>query len=103
MRKDEEKQILQDAVETFGIQNQLAMLQEECAELIVAVSHYNRGRSGALDNLIEEIADVSIMLDQISLAYDRDITPLRTWKLERLQARIIEHNLHPTIVSHGNN
>lgn len=95
MRKDEEKQILQDAVETFGLEKQLAMLQEECAELIVAVSHYNRGRCGALDNLIEEIADVSIMLDQISLAFDRDIQPLRNWKLERLQARIIENKLHP--------
>jgi NTP pyrophosphatase (non-canonical NTP hydrolase) len=96
MTKDEEKQILKDAVETFGIEKQLAMLQEECAELIAAVSHYNRGRCGALDNLIEEIADVSIMLDQISLAFDRDITPLRTWKLERLKARIIEKKLHPT-------
>ena len=100
MTKDEEIQTLKDAVETFGIQNQLAMLQEECADLIAAVSHYNRGRSGALDNLIEDIADVSILLDQISLAADRDITSLKTWKLERLKARIIEKKLHPT--SHGN-
>ena len=41
------------------------MLTEECGELIVAVNHLLRQRKGAMSNLIEELADVSIMIQQI--------------------------------------
>lgn len=68
MTQDEERQILKDAIDTFGIKNQLDMLQEECAELIVAISHYKRCRQGFTINLSEEIADVHIMMNQIILA-----------------------------------
>ena len=41
------------------------MVQEECAESIVAVSHYLRDKSYKnFENLAEETADVYIMLQQ---------------------------------------
>lgn len=46
----------------YGLESQLNILQEELAELIQAVSKYRRGDPS---HIIEEIADVEIMLDQV--------------------------------------
>ena len=45
------------------------MLQEECAELIQAVSKYKR--TGKLGNLDEEMTDVKILLKQIDYLLDQ--------------------------------
>ena len=55
--------------DNYGLDSQLDILQEECAELIVAVSKFKRGKDTA--NIIEEIADVEIMLDQIVYLLDK--------------------------------
>lgn len=52
------------AMAKFGKERQMRKLQEECAELIVAVNHYLEGR-GELDDLLGEMADASIMLEQM--------------------------------------
>ena len=59
------------AVTFWGEGKQLRMVQEECAELILAVSHYLRKvasegtwDNSGLDNLIEETADVLNMVEQ---------------------------------------
>ena len=50
----------------YGLVSQLRQLAEECSELAVAASH--SARTGNITvNLIEEIADVEIMIDQIKL------------------------------------
>lgn len=43
------------AIGHYGEKKQWGMVAEECAELIVAASHYARGRDGARDELIEEL------------------------------------------------
>ena len=53
----------------YGLESQLNILQEELAELIQAVSKYRRGDP---DHIIEEIADVEIMLDQVVYLLDKD-------------------------------
>ena len=53
--------------EHYGLEPQLNLLQEECAELIHAVSKYRRDGmklESVPSGLIEEIADVEIMLAQ---------------------------------------
>ena len=63
------------AVEQYGERNQLDMVEEECAELIQAVCKRKRGIDNK-DNLVDEIADVEIMLEQlkyISLIPDAEI------------------------------
>lgn len=47
----------------YGLDSQINILQEELAELIQAVSKFRRGDPS---HIIEEIADVYIMLDQIT-------------------------------------
>jgi len=52
------------AVELWGPQFQAMMLAEECGELVAAMSRYLRGRVHA-EKVVEEVADVHIMLAQI--------------------------------------
>lgn len=78
----------------YGEGSQLCILQEECAELIKAVSKIRRGIPDAGANLIEELADVSIMVEQIvSYMDDDDRTVLSKTinaKLDRQIGRINE-------------
>ena len=53
---------LKTIADHYGLDSQLNILQEELAELIQAVSKYRRGDPS---HILEEIADVEIMLDQI--------------------------------------
>lgn len=72
------------------------LLQEECAELIQAISKKQRQPSAqTLDHLVEEMADVSIMLDELAylipqghelLRRKRDEKVART--LDRLQVKL---------------
>ena len=93
MSNEEQQAVLQDAVDTFGLDNQQKVLQEECGELIVAASHYQRGRHGAFENFVEELADVSIMVKQMlyALGCDEMFEQICEAKIERLKQRLVEH------------
>ena len=52
------------AVKLWGNGSQAMMLAEECGELVAAMSQYLRGRVAA-EKVIEEAADVHIMLAQV--------------------------------------
>lgn len=76
----------------YGIAAQLDMTAEECAELIVAVEKIKRHglqeeRKAAL---ADEIADVQIMLEQITyyLELKDDVERIRYEKLARLEVRL---------------
>lgn len=58
------------ALECFGARQQLAFAKEELAELIVAISHYERGRDVMKLDLSEETADVLICIQQLIIAAD---------------------------------
>lgn len=63
--KDWEKQNIENA-EHYGYEPQSNMLIEEMAELTQAISKYRRNNSKKnFDNIVEEIADVEVMLHQI--------------------------------------
>ena len=86
---DSEIKIMQTALDQWGINAQVGQAVEECAELIMALQKYiNRTpRPETLDNLIDEIADVEMMLAQMRLALDIDDDTLRqriVYKFERL-------------------
>ena len=73
----------------YGIKKQLRQLAEECSELAVEASH--SARKGTTVKIIEEIADVQIMIEQIiHLAkIDRcDIEDCINYKLNRQMKRI---------------
>lgn len=60
---------LKQIADHYGLDEQLNILQEECAELIQAVSKYKR--TGKLGNLDEEMTDVKILLKQIDYLLDQ--------------------------------
>lgn len=76
------------ALAIFGHESQWQMVTEECAELIVAVSHYRRNRASA-DAVAEEIADVLITLEQaIEMVGPERVEAALNRKLERLRSRV---------------
>jgi NTP pyrophosphatase (non-canonical NTP hydrolase) len=82
-------QILQSAIDTYGVDPQMDMMVEECSELIQAICKYRRGRDDATANICEEIADVQIVLDQLKLVFDRHaISQAEEYKLTRLCDRV---------------
>lgn len=73
----------------YGEGHQLGILQEECAELIQAVSKVRRERPGAYDDYIGELADVAIMLEQmLSFLDDEEETQLTRIINKKLQRQL---------------
>jgi hypothetical protein len=63
------------------------MAQEECAELIQAISKYLR--YGAERSIIEEAIDVEIMLRQLKIMFPSDLwVIIKQEKLRKLRALI---------------
>lgn len=57
---------LKQIADHYGLDEQLNMLQEECAELIQAASKYKRRKLiDDYQHIVEEIADVEIMIAQV--------------------------------------
>ena len=82
--------------EHYGYDAQSNQLIEECAELIQAVNKYRRANDKATaeiayDNLVEEIADVEIMLEQIKhllLISEENIQATKLYKINRTKERM---------------
>ena len=86
-----EKDKLQMIADHYGIKKQLRQLAEECSELAVEASH--SARKGTTVKIIEEIADVEIMIEQIIYLakIDKcDIEDCINYKLDRQIKRIKE-------------
>lgn len=84
----EENQIMQMAILDYGEKSQVDMAIEEMSELTKALLKHRR-HIGTVDNIIEEMADVSIMLDQMEMIYG-DYREVREAKLRRLEKRLTE-------------
>jgi hypothetical protein len=86
------------AVHLYGERAQLRKVKEELCELVVAVSHWEEKREGATDEVLEEIADVEIMLEQLKVIVSGGMeSPLTAWqefrkakdvKIKRLSDRV---------------
>lgn len=90
--------ILHEAIETFGSQNQYFKAIEETAELNRALVRHianapDEGQEHNFDNLIEEIADVQIMIEQIIIINNihRQVQLAKEYKIKNLQETINSH------------
>ena len=73
----------------YGEISQLSILVEEMAELIVAVSKTNREIPDADKKMLDGVADVSIMLQQVISFMDEDERTALSKKInEKLDARL---------------
>ena len=86
---DQGMDVLQKAIDTYGVDNQTYMLFEEMAELQHAICKYRRGQA-TTDEIVDELADVLIMMAQAELMYDcvGRVSPRVNYKLARLAARM---------------
>ena len=93
MDERERRDIMLRAIHRYGEAAQIDMAVEEMAELTKALCKVKRATPGAtttavIANVIEEIADVQIMLDQLRLIFSRSTDEVEEDKLRRLLARI---------------
>mgnify|MGYP002559635928 CR=1 FL=1 len=58
--------------------SQSAILKEECAELIVALSHFERNRKGSFNEILEELAHVLISCFAFIICADIPVEELTT-------------------------
>ena len=79
----EEETVFLKAIARYGAEEQEGVAQEECAELIQAISKKHRGKP---HNIAEEIADVEIMLEQLKIinGCENEVKELRKQKISRL-------------------
>ena len=102
--KTEEKKIFAEVISMYGEEAQLRMVQEKCAELTQAVNKYcralvstdSRNKKHLVDRaakqLIEEIADVSIMVDQARMIVKGNHTEVRAAKVARIADRLAKES-----------
>ena len=85
-------EIIEDALRTYGADAQKTMVVEECAELINALAKQRRKRTSDID-IITEIADVQIMLWQMTALYGADAVNMEiAKKMKRLSERLQKHH-----------
>ena len=84
-------EILQKAIATYGEQSQVDVAIEEISELTKASLKYRRNKDMSADrrlnNILEEIADVQIMLEQLRMIYG-STEKQEEFKLKRLNDRL---------------
>lgn len=93
MTTEERRALLDRAITTYGAPAQMDMAVEEMAELTKALCKVKRVRcaaeaKAALENAVEELADVQIMLDQLRIIFGRSTAEAEEHKLERLKKRL---------------
>ena len=88
-----EKDLYERNIQYHGIEQETTIAMEECSELIQAISKCKR--YGCVDkhrnNLIEEIADVLFVIDELKIIYDisdEAISEIKQYKINRQDYRI---------------
>ena len=83
-------ELIKQALDTWGVEAQLDMVVEECAELIDAVCKWRRRRIES-SKVLEEGVDVELMIEQLKHMLDAPNLweQVREQKLKRLSERLV--------------
>lgn len=83
-------EILRKAIDKYGIESQTSMIKEECLELALAIQRFDRNKTPEnVDNIIDEIADVTIMMEQAKMLFSANLIQERIeFKMKRLEKRL---------------
>ena len=91
--KVESVKLYQQLIKKYG-ENQLIVAIEELSELQKELCKHLRNNLN-IANLIEELADVEIMLEQIKLYFNIspvDVEKKKNWKLTRTKERLLNES-----------
>ena len=88
MGKD--KEIMQEAIKTFGYSNQVAKFVEEAGECIASVMRFQtKPNMVNQDKMCEELADLGIMIEQMKIMFAKgNIQEHWDKKIVRLEKRL---------------
>jgi chorismate-pyruvate lyase len=92
MTKELMKMIHKSAIEEYGMDNQVIVTIEELSELQKELTKILRDE-GSISRLIEEMADVEIMLSQVKEMFalkDEDLEKMKIKKTARLLDRLLK-------------
>jgi len=86
---EEDKELYKNALNIFGVVQQMVVTMEEMSELTKELSKFIRNK-GDVTHICEEIADVEVMLEQMKLLFDIEdfVESFKRCKKERLKALI---------------
>lgn len=81
-------------IKQFGVEGITGLvpadfLVEECAELIQALQHYKRGRDNSYEKVVNEMADVYVLMDCVKYWLNISDNEIRKYQL-----RLIERYLN---------
>lgn len=98
----DEAYVLRKAIETYGAEHQQLIAIEEMSELQKELCKQYRGFENR-EHIIEEIADVEIMLEQLVMLFHCrfEVNEVRYAKVERLRQRIIETEQERGVAKEG--
>ena len=77
-----EREIEQEAIQTYGAQSQIIVAIEELSELIKELTKHLRGEDN-LNHISEEMADVRIMLEQLAIMFGNSYS-VDVWKYKKI-------------------
>ena len=95
-----QRSIYEEALDVWGEDSQIEQLIEECSELILSLQKLKRHRrfnvgkrADKINDVLEEIADVKIMIRQIELIFPpEEVARYETIKLDRLRKRLDDYS-----------
>ena len=91
MRHGERRELYKQCAAKWGSASQIMQAAEEAAELSVALHHFSRG--APIEEVVDEIADVEIMIEQLKQTHGIDslyLSQLKEQKLERVKKLLEE-------------
>lgn len=94
--------LYEKCIDIWGWEAQINQAQEECAEFIAAVNRWRRGRI-TKQELIEEIFDVSIMMEQMKLLDPKIYKELEIKKTKHIEKVLNEEQAKKDVESPGHN
>ena len=94
MLNELQKSVIENALDKWGSMSELVVTIEELSELQKEVTKQIRNE-GKMENLVEEMADVYIVMEYLKLIFainDEDIKTEIAFKIDRLMSRLGEEN-----------
>ncbi len=83
---------IEKALKVWPVSSQIGQCQEECAELITALSRYLHRSRGSEDEVIDEIADVFVTVAQMAKLFGESKVQRAIYKkIGRLAERLREY------------
>lgn len=83
------EQLYQATIDKWGKEAQFDQMTEECAELIVSLQHFRRGKIDQ-QAVIDEIADVTLMLGQLTWMFGSERIETAVQKKQKKLDKLLE-------------